>query len=236
MKDIKITKNMLLIAAVAILVIAVIILSYFYFFKNINKKWVAKIDGSRISLEDFNTRYDYYLKSKFMDPKEIEANRINPEEKSQCLRDMINEQLIINEARKQKLHTKDEVKQLMKMYTQQIVLQYYIDQNIGHRLNVSDPEIDNYYREKRAEFANLDPEMARNKIRYMLMLRKMDEELSVVLAKLNEKAKILRNESLISAFRVPSDSVSPLSTPPMQDMNKGSSILNPMGNKDNESK
>ncbi|MBU1077545.1 MAG: SurA N-terminal domain-containing protein [Spirochaetes bacterium] len=189
----KMLKNVFIFTLVLVLFIGV------YSCSN-NKNWVAKIEGEKISLEEFNTRFEYYLKSKYMQaqrPDLIPQARNSMEERKAALKDMINERLILKEARKLKLHKREEVQSLMKLYTQQIILNAYIEEYLAGDIQVEEEEIMEFYNKNRNDFRNMDPDMAKRRIKYQLMMQKYDRKIMEVLAQLKNKYRIDENESAI---------------------------------------
>ncbi len=162
------------------------------------KGWVAKIEGDTITLDDFNVRFEYYLKSKYVQqPELIPRARNSMEERKAALKDMINEKLILKEAKKMKTHEKEEVKDLIKLYTQQIILNAYIEENLAGDIQVAEEEIDAHYDENKAEFRNMDPDFARRRIKTLLMMKKYDAKIMEILDSLKNKYRIEENESAI---------------------------------------
>ncbi len=162
------------------------------------KIWVAKIDGEPISLDEFNVRFEYYLKSKYIqNPEYIPKARTDMEERRACLKDMINEKLILAEAKKLKLHKREDVKNLIKLYTQQIIINAYIEEYLSDDIKVNEKEISEYYEKNKAEFRGVDPELAKRKIQYQLTLQKYDRKISEILEKLRGKYRIEENENAI---------------------------------------
>lgn len=164
------------------------------------KDWVAKIEGEKITVEDFNIRFEYYLKSKYMQiqrPDLIPMARNSMEERKAALKDMINERLILKEARKMKLHKREEVKNLLKLYTQQIILNAYIEEYLAGDIKVGEAEINEFYNKNRSDFRGMDPEMAQRRIRYQLMMQKYDKKIAEVLNGLKNKYRIDENEEAI---------------------------------------
>ncbi len=183
---------------------SLLVMSILFFFLigmvNCSKKkgWVAKIEGEVITIDDFNVRFEYYLKSKYaQQPELIPRARNSMEERKAALKDMINEKLILKEAKKMKIHEKDEVKDLIKLYTQQIVLNAYIEQNLAGDIQVGEEEVSAYYNENKAEFRNVDPDFAQRKIRYTLMMKKYDTKIMEILDSLKNKYRIEENEGAI---------------------------------------
>ncbi len=159
---------------------------------------VAEVEGDKITVDEFNLRFEYYLKSKYyQQPEIIPQARNSMEERKLVLRDMINEKIILKEAQKLKLDKRDDVKNLIKLYTQQIVLNAYIEQYLANDINVTDVEITDFYNKNRDKFRNVDPEYAKRSIRYQLMMQKYDVKITEVLDKLKNLYRINENEAAI---------------------------------------
>ncbi len=162
------------------------------------KIWVAKIDGEPITLDEFNVRFEYYLKSKYIqNPEYIPQARTDMEERRACLKDMVNERLILAEAKKLKLDKRENVKNLIKLYTQQIIINAYIEEYLSDDIKVDEKEVDEYYMKNKDEFRGVDPELAKRKIQYQLTLQKYDKKISEILEKLRGKYRIEENENAI---------------------------------------
>lgn len=161
-----------------------------------SNNWVAKVDGDKITVNDFNVRFDYYLKSKyFQNPELIPQARNNMEERKAALKDMINERLILLEAKKLKIDKSPEVQNLIRLYNQQIILNNYIEKYLASDLNVSDEEMMAFYNQHKADFRNVDPDMAKRKIKYQLMMVKYDKKITEVIDKLKDKYRIEESEN-----------------------------------------
>ncbi len=163
------------------------------------KSWVAKIDGKTITIEDFNVRFEYYLKSKyFQQPDMIPMARNNMEERKTALRDMIHERLILEEAKKIKIHEKDEIKDMIKLYTQQIILNAYIEQNLAGSINVDEKAIDEYHKKFRNKFRHIsDPDQVKRLIERELKMQQYEVKLKEIIDKLKNKYRIVENENVI---------------------------------------
>ncbi|MBN1898695.1 MAG: SurA N-terminal domain-containing protein [Spirochaetes bacterium] len=162
------------------------------------KNVVARIEGNKITLDDFNVRFEYYLKSKYIQaPEYIPTARADMEERMSCLKDMVNENLILLEAKKMKLDKRDDVKGLIKLYTQQIVINAYIEEYLADDIKVEDSEISDFYQKNRSQFRGMDPEMAKRRIRFEIMRQKYDKKISQILDKLRGKYQIEQNENII---------------------------------------
>ncbi|MDD5065604.1 MAG: SurA N-terminal domain-containing protein [bacterium] len=162
------------------------------------KQYVAVVEGDSISLDEFNLRFEYYLKSKyFQQPELIPQARNSMEERKLVLKDMINEKLILKEAKKMNIDKKDEVKNLIKLYTQQIILNAYIEQYLANDIQVSDLEMNEFYAKNQDKFRNVDPEYAKRSIKYQLMMQKYDKKITEILDKLRNLYRVEEDESVI---------------------------------------
>ena len=167
---------------------------------NCNKKsnYVAMIEDEPITLEEYNVRLEYYLKSKYIErPDLIHKARNNMEERKAALRDIINERIILKEAKKLKVHEKQEVKDMMKLYTQQIILNNYLEELLAGEIKVSEEDIDEFYSKNRGKFIGMDPDKIRFLINRELSLRQYEIKLKEILDKLKQKYRIEENESAI---------------------------------------
>ncbi len=175
---------------------------------------VANVNGDKITLDEFNTRFEYYLKTKYaQNPELIPKARNSFEERKAVLRDMINERLIYDEAKKMKIDQEPEVKNLIKLYTRQIIINAYIDKYLSKDINVSDAEINEFYNKNKKYFKNADPDLARKQIKYQLTLKKYDAKIAELLDKLKNKYKIDENDDAIRPI---------LSSPAIGETNKNS--------------
>lgn len=162
------------------------------------KVWVAKIEKEMVTIDDFNVRFEYYLKSKyFQQPELIPIARNSMEERKSALKDMINERVILIEAKKLKFDKKQEIKDLIKLYTQQIVLNAYIEQKLAGSIKVADKDIDEYYNKNRAKFRDMDPDRVRFLINRELSMQLYEVKLREILEKLRDKYVIEENENAI---------------------------------------
>ncbi len=159
---------------------------------------VANVAGEKITLADFNTRFEYYLQAKYaQQPQMIPQARNSLEERKAVLRDMINEKLILKEAKKMKIDKQEDVKNMIKLSTQQIILKSYIDKFLAKDINVNDADIDAFYDKNKKYFKNADPEMARKQIKYQLTLKAYDKKIAELIDKLKNKYTIQENDDAI---------------------------------------
>ncbi len=159
---------------------------------------VANVAGEKITLSDFNTRFEYYLQAKYaQQPDLIPQARNSLEERKAVLRDMINEKLILKEAKKLKIDKQEDVKNMIKLSTQQIILKAYIDKFLSKDIKVSEAEIDDFYNKNKKYFKNADPEMARKQIKYQLTLKQYDKKIAELIDKLKNKYTITENDDAI---------------------------------------
>ncbi len=176
----------------------------FLFLQCGNKNWVAKVDGDRISLDEFNKRYEMYMQMRMQQPQlkplTVEEERMV---KRELLKNMIGEHLIYKELKKEKYEKSKEVQDLF----QQFIIQRYLEEKFAMDINVSSLEVEGYYNKNKQMFAGMDPEMAQQRIEYQLKLQKFQERTAETIDRLYSKAKVIQNDSAItpigSAISIP---------------------------------
>jgi hypothetical protein len=159
------------------------------------KNWIAKVDGEMIPMEEFNKRYDMYMQMRMQQPQ-LKPLTMDEERlvKRELLRNMIGEHLIYKELKKEKYLQSKEVQDLFK----QFVIQRYLEEKFASDINVSSLEVEKFYNQNRQVFANMDPEMAQQRIEYQLKLQKFQERTAEIIDKLYSKARIIQNDAAIS--------------------------------------
>ena len=116
-------------------------------------------------------------------------------EKNTFLTNIINETLIYQEAKKEKIDQQEEIKKIINLYIKQIIINAYIEKNIEKEINfnISEQEISDYYEANKDEFSKDDPDIAKEKIKYQIKMKKYEEDLAKLIEKLRKEYKIERN-------------------------------------------
>jgi len=159
------------------------------------KNWIAKVDGEQISMEEFNKRYDMYMQMRMQQPQ-LKPLTMDEERlvKRELLKNMIGEHLIYKELKKEKYLQSKEVQDLFK----QFIIQRYLEEKFASDIEVSSLEVEGFYNQNKRLFANMDPEMAQQRIEYQLKLQKFQERTAETIDKLYSKARIIQNDTAIS--------------------------------------
>lgn len=111
---------------------------------------VARINNKTISLKDFENRISR-LPPRY---REIVNNK-----KLDYLYDLVDEELLFEEANRRRLQDKSEVKELLFEAKKKILVSKLIDMEINKNLSVSGDELENYYKSHQDEF--VEPERLR---------------------------------------------------------------------------
>jgi len=172
-----------------------------FLFQSCSKKeqWVAKVEGEKISLDDFNFRFDMYLKNAYADaPDLIPLKKNSMEEREAFLKELVNEILLLKEAKKMGIPKQEDVKRLIRLTKQQIIIQAYVSQlNLLNDIRVSEEDVDKYYKENKEYFKGRDPEYVRMYIYRRLVLAQQKQKLDNIVDKLKNKYRIQVNEDAI---------------------------------------
>jgi peptidyl-prolyl cis-trans isomerase C len=111
---------------------------------------VARINNKTISLKDFENRI-----SKLPPRYQEVVNK----RKLDYLHDLVDEELLFEEASRRCLQDKSEVKELLFEAKKKILISKLIDTEINKNISVSDDELENYYKSHQDEF--VEPERLR---------------------------------------------------------------------------
>ena len=122
-------KNLL----VACSLISIIIFSGFLGFGS-KKDVVAEVGREKITLESFNERLNSFPK-----------DQVNDDVKKALLDDMIAEQLLIVEAKKEGIQRTDDFKNQLDIIKNRLLSQTLLQQNVFDKISVSDEDIRNFY-------------------------------------------------------------------------------------------
>jgi len=163
-------------------------------------EWVAKIDGHPILLKDFNQRYQMYQLQLQQQPdyKPLSADD-EKKLKAELLKNMIGEYLIVKQLKKEKFDKTDDAKAMI----DQVLIQEYLKNKYAADLTVSQPEIDQFYKQNKAYFKNMDPTVAMQRIQYQLTVQKFQEKTAEIIDRLYGKAKIVKNETALVPVTLP---------------------------------
>ena len=161
------------------------------------RTWVAKINNTVITLDDFKREFAVHVYSLPADPKQKEKYKNNEENKKKFLINLINEYLIYKKALAEGYDKKPFVKDLLKAVTRRAIIQVYLNDKIEPKLREpSEQEIEAIYNQNKKLFAGVDIDVARQQIRMQLLQRQYNQYLSDLIDELKGEAKVIRNDNI----------------------------------------
>ncbi len=148
-------------------------------------EWAAKVDGEKITLDEFNSLY--YTQNKIMfnlqtndqvDKMAEQAGMMNPQvqqmlNKNSFLDQMIAQKLIYTKALNDDSIDQKELKTLVEFTKMQTVASYYLGQKLKDQVTVNEQEIEKFYNENRQYFRGvpLNNEVV-ERIRQQILMQK----------------------------------------------------------------
>lgn len=169
---------------------------------NSQDKWVFKIGNTIITTHDFNTRYSFYLESNYPEKENSMSLINNVELKKKCLQDMINEKIVIKEAIKLKFDKKNEVKKLISLYKEQIIVSKYLEKHIDKKIKVSEKEIKDFYKNNQNQYKEHEYKTVKHEIIKKIKDQKADIISDKIANKLKKNARIeINKDILLNVFK-----------------------------------
>ncbi len=170
-------------------------------------KWIVKIDGETITIDELNDLYYAHHKNALMQMKFDITNddidklasdftfvkKLPTLNKEIFLNEVINQRIMYNKAVQAGVLDKPEVKAMMKVATDTAVVQYYIREKFKNEIGVSDQEVEAFYNEHRDNFKMEPIEQAEKKIRQYLSSQKLLLKMKKMVDELKDVARIERN-------------------------------------------
>ena len=175
--------------------------------------WVAKVDGEKITLDDLNNAY-YALNKTFFNFKtnedvdkaasdNAEKQRNASLDKKIFLDEMIKQKLILMKSEKEGITKDDEFKLLEKIIKESTASQYLVKMKILDKIEITDQEIQDVFTTEKDAFKGATLDQARNYIKQQLTQKKFGEETNKYVTDLKDKAKLEKNNDVITAISDP---------------------------------
>ena len=159
--------------------------------------WVAKVDDTTISIEEFAREFEVHVYALPIDEEEKDRYRSDTSNKKKFLVNLINEYLIYNRALKEKYDRKREVQDLIKAVTRRAIIQVYLNDKIEPKLTeIPDEQIETIYNQNKKLFAGVDIDVARQQIRMQLLQKQYNEYLNDLIDSLKGEATVKKNSDL----------------------------------------
>ncbi len=169
-------------------------------------EWVAKINGETITDEELDNYYYAQHKSMMnLSKEEIDKLAANPSataqnpllNKQEFLEQMIRQQLVYQEAVDAGALKDDEVKALIDMTKQSVVMGWYVKDKFKDDIEISQDEIEQVYARQRSRFQGVPIEQAEMYIKQNIYQQKMQMKLREMVENLREESKIEKNTELL---------------------------------------
>ena len=109
------------------------------------KNTVATVGGTKITLEDLNTRLATF-------PPQYQQALQQKENKLKIVDQMIDEEVVLEAARKQGFDKNKEIEKQLKNTERQLILNAFIQEKVDKNINVTDEDLRAYYTNNSAQF------------------------------------------------------------------------------------
>jgi hypothetical protein len=203
------------IAALAVVVIvAGVICAKIFIFSG----WIVKIDGKRVSFEEFNNLYYAQMRMAYnksneeidklsKDPASIQQNPML--KKSDFLNSLIQNKLLYFKALSEGYENNKEAKILTEYQVLNVVGQFYAETVIKNNIVITEKEISDTYIKYQSQFNGLPVQMVSERIKNTLQQQKLSEEYAKKLEEVRKNAQLDRNEDLMTKLSDPDKSKRP---------------------------
>lgn len=167
----------------------------------LDKDYLAKIEGFGIALADFTNAYDQVKKN--LPPEQlaqVSANEAGA--KAEILETMINQYAVVATAIEEGFLEDEENMRLFRNAAQQALFQLYVAKNMpegGNEFSASQPEIDQAYSQYGAEFRarGLNAQQSKDYIVSQIAQQKRQRWMIDFVSKIKEGFRIERNDDLL---------------------------------------
>ena len=144
---------------------------------------IAKVNNIPITVEDYNRE-----KAKL--PKNLRKLLKNPKKRLQFIQNLIDKELIYEESIKEKINEDPEFKKKLEILKRELMINEFLKRKISESVNVSEKEIEEYYKKHKSEFNNKPMSVVRNEIFGILKKQKEQQLFNKYLEELRSSAKI----------------------------------------------
>jgi len=170
--------------------------------------WIAKIDGKKITLSEFNDIFYAHQRMAYPDKSNSEIDKIasNPMEamknpllnKSEFLNQLISSRVIFLEADKEGYNDRFEVKTLADVQMQNIAVEFFFNKTLKDKVAVSDKEVEDAYQQYQSQLKGMPIDEALGRIKSQIQQQKMQTERNKAIEEMRESVKIERDEIMIA--------------------------------------
>jgi hypothetical protein len=160
-------------------------------------KWVAKIDDTTITTDEFEREFGVHVYSLPIDEAQKNKYKDDPANKKKFLANLINEYLIYKKALKERYDKRSDVQDLLKAVERRAIIQVYLNDKIEPKLtDIPDEQIETIYNQNKKLFAGVDIDVARQQIRMQLLHKQYNDYLNELIDSLKGEAKVVKNSDL----------------------------------------
>jgi hypothetical protein len=160
-------------------------------------QWVAKVDDTTISFDDFEREFNVHIYSLPIDDDQKKRYEGDQNNRKKFLVNLINEYLIYKRALKERYDKRSDVQDLLKAVTRRAIIQVYLNDKIEPKLTeIPDEQIEAIYNQNKKLFAGVDIDVARQQIRMQLLQKQYNEHLNDLIDSLKGEAKVVKNSDV----------------------------------------
>ena len=159
--------------------------------------WVAKVDDTTISLEEFEREFNVHVYSLPIDDEQKSRYRKDMINRRKFRDSLVNEYLIYKRALEERYDKKSEVQDLLKAVTRRAIIQVYLNEKIEPKLSeIPEEQIAAIYNQNKKLFAGVDIDVARNQIRMQLLQKQYNDLLTELIDSLKGEATVIKNSEI----------------------------------------
>ncbi|MBI3989087.1 MAG: peptidylprolyl isomerase [candidate division NC10 bacterium] len=136
-------------------------------------KVILKVNDTEMTVADFEKELDRL-------PPQLKPMASSKEGQKQLLEELASRELLVQEAEKRKIGDRPEVVEQAKEFRKRLLLQTLVNEEIGSKITVDDPEVEAYYKTHPEEFSN-------ERIRAKHILVETEEEAKKVMTRLKKE-------------------------------------------------
>lgn len=181
-------------------------------------EWILKVNGHRVSLEEFNDVY-YAQARTIVDNTNSEIDKFVennpnsqiPPKKTYLNNEFLDSKILYFKAVEEGYDSNKEVKLLTDFNRYTVIMRYYMLSKFKNKVAVTAKEISDEYPKHKDQLRNVPIEQAEAQLRNYLTQQKLEAEQNKKIAELEGAAKIERNDELINKISDPDKSKRPTS-------------------------
>ncbi|UCB47236.1 MAG: hypothetical protein JSV25_07455 [Spirochaetota bacterium] len=162
-----------------------------------NNPWLAKVDDTTITLNDFEKEFQVHVYALPIDDIQKKKYQEDNNNKKKFLVNLINEYLIYKKALKENYDERSDVQDLLKAVTRRAIIQVYLNDKIEPKLTeIPDEQIEAIYNQNKKLFAGVDIDVARQQIKMQLLQKQYNDHLNELIDSLKGEAKVIKNDDV----------------------------------------